>query len=38
MSIRTNLELKRKVRVVNLNLEGTGMEVVFKTLGLDEFM
>jgi len=37
MSIGTSLELRGKVRAINLNLEIIGMEVVFKTLGLDEF-
>lgn len=37
MSTRTSLELRGKVRAVNLNLKVTHVEVVFKTLGLDEF-
>lgn len=37
MSIRTSLELRGKVRAIHLNLKVTDMEVVFKTLGLDEF-
>lgn len=36
MSIQTSLELRGKVSAINLNLEIIGMEVVFKTLGLDE--